>query len=65
MATVVQAGGPTFLEPVRKLETGQQRDWWLVALMAGLVVVMLVGLAQRVDPQTLPADEQVPAILVD
>ncbi len=65
MATVTQAESPIFVTSLQKHRTSQRREWWVTALMAGLLVAMLAGLARPVDPHTLPVDERVPSILLD
>lgn len=40
-----------------------RRDWWLVAVMAGLLIAMLTGLARPVNHDTPPVDEQIPTLV--
>ena len=64
MSTASQTNGQILLSVGRHGATWRS-DWWVAAMMALLVVAMVAGLARRVDPKTLPVDEQPPAILLD
>lgn len=64
MATTTHPDSPILLNSVENHRSTWRSDWWVMALLGGLMLAMLAGLARHVDPKALQEMAQDKTILL-
>jgi hypothetical protein len=50
--------------PGKESHSKRRSDWWLVAFVAAIAVMLIAGVVRRVDPQTL-SEQEAPLLVAD